>query len=186
MAGLLWRSTKGYPLARVMIIALVVLGAVITNNHLFAPAYGAISLYIARLGFIVVLFYAIGRGILELPVSGAILLAVLALPAAWGMSALFEMIPGMSRSSVIYGPFALVFGMLALILRGHAPETSWRMAVAGLWLLLALPIRSLDLKYCGFFPHGTHFLWHILIALEMGWLIHTYRRHMLAHRDVQG
>jgi hypothetical protein len=27
---------------------------------------------------------------------------------------------------------------------------------------------------------GTHFLWHILNALMLGWMIEVYRRHRLA------
>jgi hypothetical protein len=30
------------------------------------------------------------------------------------------------------------------------------------------------------FPLGTHFGWHLLNAVMLGWMIEVYRRHMLA------
>jgi hypothetical protein len=33
---------------------------------------------------------------------------------------------------------------------------------------------------------GTHFLWHILNGLMLGWMIEVYRRHMLAVPRARG
>jgi hypothetical protein len=32
---------------------------------------------------------------------------------------------------------------------------------------------------------GTHFLWHILNGVMLGWMIHVYIRHMLARAAVR-
>ena len=39
---------------------------------------------------------------------------------------------------------------------------------------------SIDEALCGAFPLGTHFLWHILNGIMLGWMIEVYRRHMAA------
>ena len=54
------------------------------------------------------------------------------------------------------------------------------MGVAGALLILSLTFRSLDAPLCARWPIGTHFVWHILNGILLGWLIETYRRHMLA------
>jgi hypothetical protein len=46
-------------------------------------------------------------------------------------------------------------------------------------------LRTLDEPFCATFPIGTHFLWHLLNALMLGWMIEVYRRHMLAGRAVR-
>jgi len=35
---------------------------------------------------------------------------------------------------------------------------------------------------CVDFPLGTHFLWHILNAVMLGWMIEVYHRHALSGR----
>ena len=37
--------------------------------------------------------------------------------------------------------------------------------ITGCLFLMALTARTLDMPLCGLFPLGTHFLWHLLIAL---------------------
>jgi hypothetical protein len=48
-------------------------------------------------------------------------------------------------------------------------------------LTLSLTARSLDMALCDSIPVGTHFLWHLLNALMLGWMIEVWRRHRLAH-----
>jgi hypothetical protein len=43
--------------------------------------------------------------------------------------------------------------------------------------VLSLVFRSLDEIVCPAVPLGTHFLWHILNAVMLGWMIEVYRRH---------
>ena len=50
---------------------------------------------------------------------------------------------------------------------------------AGL-LSVSIIIRSLDQILCDAVPIGTHFIWHMLNGIMLGWMIHVYIRHMLA------
>ena len=47
-------------------------------------------------------------------------------------------------------------------------------------LSLSITARSLDDILCDVAPFGTHFLWHVLNAVMLAYMIHVYCRHMLA------
>ena len=44
-------------------------------------------------------------------------------------------------------------------------------------LIASLTFRTLDQPVCGALPFGTHFLWHVLNAVMLGWMIEVWRRH---------
>jgi hypothetical protein len=46
-------------------------------------------------------------------------------------------------------------------------------------LVVSLTFRSVDLTACGAWPVGTHFMWHLLNAAMLGWMIEVWRRHAL-------
>jgi hypothetical protein len=50
--------------------------------------------------------------------------------------------------------------------------------VGAVILLVSLTARSLDEILCSNWPLGTHFLWHILNAMMLGWMIEAYRRYV--------
>ncbi|MFP4126389.1 MAG: ceramidase domain-containing protein [Alphaproteobacteria bacterium] len=50
------------------------------------------------------------------------------------------------------------------------------LAAAGLFAL-SLTFRTLDMPLCPVFPLGTHFLWHLLNGVLLGWLIVSLARH---------
>ena len=51
------------------------------------------------------------------------------------------------------------------------------MAVGAGMLAVSLIFRTIDEAVCGAFPLGTHFLWHILNAVLLGWMIRVLVRH---------
>jgi hypothetical protein len=59
------------------------------------------------------------------------------------------------------------------------PDTALGLAMGATLLILSILFRSIDLPLCSGWPLGTHFMWHILNALMLGWMIEVYRRHML-------
>jgi hypothetical protein len=72
------------------------------------------------------------------------------------------------------------------MLSRRAPSTARGLAVGAGILTVSLTFRTLDQPLCAVWPKGTHFLWHILNATMLGWMIETYRRHMLAAPRAQG
>jgi hypothetical protein len=47
-------------------------------------------------------------------------------------------------------------------------------------------VRRLAAPLSSHGPHGTQFIWPLLKAVMLGWMIAVYRRHMLAGRAPQG
>ncbi len=65
-------------------------------------------------------------------------------------------------------------------LRNRLPETARGMVLGGLLLCLSITVRSIDEMLCTALPMGTHWLWHCLNGLMLGWMIEVYRRDRLA------
>ena len=53
---------------------------------------------------------------------------------------------------------------------------SRNLAIGAALLCLSLTFRSLDELLCAQVPIGTHFLWHILNAIMLAWMIETWTR----------
>lgn len=126
--------------------------------------------------FILLYVFGASRDFLGLrPVwAGAATLAFL--PYAALTVPLFARIPGLG-SSAGYAPVPLLILIYAALLwRGH-PATARGMALGALILTVSLTFRTLDAPVCDAFPLGTHFMWHLLNALMLGWMIEVWRRH---------
>lgn len=53
-------------------------------------------------------------------------------------------------------------------------------------LVVSLAFRSLDGTFCGGVPVEAHFLWHLLNAVMLGWMIEVWRRHALEGEGARG
>ena len=58
--------------------------------------------------------------------------------------------------------------------RGHPGGTS--LLVAAAIFTVSLTFRSIDEAVCDAFPLGTHFMWHLLNGLLLGWLLVSFVR----------
>ena len=76
----------------------------------------------------------------------------------------------------------LLILIYAAVLWRRSPETARGMALGAAILVVSLAFRTLDGPVCDTLTLGTHFLWHILNGLMLGWMIEVWRRHMLAGR----
>jgi hypothetical protein len=68
----------------------------------------------------------------------------------------------------------------AWLLRRRAPATARGLVAGAAILIVSLTFRTLDEPLCGAFPLGTHFLWHVLNAVMLGWMIEVWLRHRQA------
>ncbi len=91
----------------------------------------------------------------------------------------FDALPFFTISS-FYWPVPLLIAAYAVALRHRHPATARGLGLGAGILTLSLIFRSLDDPLCPHVPTGTHFLWHILNAVMLGWMIEVYRRHVLA------
>lgn len=100
------------------------------------------------------------------------------IPYAAATVPLFAMVPGLG-SSAAYAPVPLLILVYAVLLRRKLPETARGLAIGAGILIVSLTFRTLDQPSCGVIPFGTHFMWHILNALMLAWMIEVWRRHRL-------
>lgn len=169
----------GLPLANAMVglLALVGLGSYLFHTH--AQGWAALADTGAILAFILLYLYAASRDFLGLSAGRALIAVLPFFPFAAALAPLFRHLPVFGASAG-YLPVVVLIAGYALVLRKKAPATArglWR--GAGL-LLISIAARSLDMPLCGRLPLGTHFAWHLVNAVMLGWMIEVYRRHMLA------
>jgi hypothetical protein len=75
-------------------------------------------------------------------------------------------------------PVPVLILFYAWLLRARSPATARGLAIGALILLVSLTFRTLDEPLCAVLPVGTHFLWHVLNATMLGWMILVYVRHV--------
>lgn len=180
-AIVMWRRLKGrtLPLAHAMtgVLAFVGLGSFLFHTH--AQAWAGLADVVPILGFVLLYLYAANRDFLDLSRGWALIATAAFVPFAALLTPLFALVPGLGGSAG-YAPLPVLIAGYALALRRHSPTTARGLAIGAAILCLSILMRSLDGPLCGALPLGTHFAWHLLNALMLGWMIEVYRRHVLA------
>ena len=72
----------------------------------------------------------------------------------------------------------LLIFLYAGFLRRRLPEFARGLAIGAGLLVLSLAFRTLDEPVCEAIPMGTHFMWHVLNGVMLGWMIYIYVRLM--------
>ncbi|MCA3449058.1 MAG: ceramidase domain-containing protein [Rhodobacter sp.] len=175
-AALMWRRTAGLPLARAMVLVLGVIGVGSYLFHTHANRATGVMDVIAIIAFILLYVFAASRDFLGLAPWRAGLATAAFLPYAAATVPLWSMIPGLG-SSAGYAPVPVLILVYAWLLRRRAPATAQGLAAGAGLLVLSLVFRTLDEPLCAVWPMGTHFLWHLLNAVMLGWMINVYVRH---------
>lgn len=182
-AVLMWRRVRGQglPLAVALcaILAAIGVGSYLFHTHATVWASTADTTPIGL--FILVYLFAANLHFWRLPLWAALLGTAAFIPYAMLLTPAFRALP-FFEISAFYWPVPVLIAATALALRSRAPETARGLGIGAGILTVSLTFRSLDEIVCAAFPLGTHFLWHILNATMLGWMIEVYRRHMLAER----
>lgn len=182
VAAAMWLRTRG--LARVMCGVLAVIGVGSYLFHTHANRLTGVLDVAPILGFILLYVFAASRDMLGLKGWQAGLCVLAFFPYAAATVPLWGMVPGLG-SSAGYAPVPVLILFYAWLMRAR-PDTARGLAVGAGMLVVSLALRTLDAPICGVVPVGTHFLWHLLNAAMLGWMIEVYRRHRLAGLGVQG
>lgn len=175
-AALMWGRSRGQPMAQALTIVLAVIGVGSWLFHTHANRLTGIMDVLPILTFILLYVFAASRDFLGLAPWKAGLCTVAFVPYAAATVPLWSMIPGLG-SSAGYAPVPLLILIYAVILRHKAPDTARGLAIGAGILVLSLTFRTLDEPLCGIIPLGTHFMWHILNAVMLGWMIEVWLRH---------
>ncbi|WP_411839502.1 ceramidase domain-containing protein [Paracoccus sp. ME4] len=174
MAGRL--RGPGMGMGRVLAGVLFVIGVGSWLFHTHANRLTGLMDVLPILIFILLYVFAATRDFLGARPWVAALVTAGFLPYAALTVPLFSMVPGLG-SSAGYAPVPLLILIYALLLRYRLPRIARGLAVGAGVLILSLTFRTLDQASCAVLPMGTHFLWHILNAVMLAWMIEVWRRH---------
>lgn len=178
-ALIMWPRTHGMPLARALCLILATIGAGSFLFHTHATVWSAMADVIPIGIFILTYLYATNRHILNWPLWAAALGTLAFIPYAALVTPVFDALPFFTISS-FYWSVPLLIAAYAVALRHRHPATARGLALGAAILTVSLAFRSADEPLCPHVPTGTHFMWHILNGLMLGWMIEVYRRHLLA------
>lgn len=175
-AALVWRQTAGLPLARALAVVLVMIGVGSFLWHTHATGWAGLADVVPILVFILLYLFAATRDFLNLPAIWAFGAVLLFLPYAVAFSwATSQVMPGLGANAAYFSVAALI---AAYGLRLRQTATGQGLMIGAGLLCVSLGFRMADGAVCAVFPIGTHFMWHILNGVMLGWMIHVYCRHM--------
>ena len=177
-AAVIWPRVRGLPAGRGMVVLLAVIGVGSWMFHTHANRLTGLMDVVPILAFILSYVFVASRDFLQLRPLQAGLIAAAFLPYAMALVPLFGTIPFL-RVSALYWPVPMLILIFAWLLRTTAPATARGLALGAGVLTLSLVFRSLDGTLCAAFPLGTHFLWHLLNAVMLAWMVEVWRRHVM-------
>jgi hypothetical protein len=70
-----------------------------------------------------------------------------------------------ANGTLTYLPALILMLLLGIYHARRQPMERWTLLIATGVFVLAFTFRAVDRAVCPFFPIGTHFIWHLLIAL---------------------
>lgn len=187
VAFVMWRRLKGQgmPMAMTLVVVLAAIGIGSFLFHTFATQWASAADVLPILVYILGYIYLANSaywGLKRLPALG---LTLLFFPYAGATVPLFNSL-GFLGSSAGYAPVPVLIYAYAFLLRHRLPEVARGLTIGATILVVSLAFRTIDEPLCAGFPLGTHFMWHILNAIMLGWMIEVYRRHILATHATGG
>ena len=184
-AIVMWRRTSGLVLARALCVVLAAIGLGSFLFHTFAQVWAAIADVAPIVLFILLYLFAMNLHAIGMRLRIAVLATLLFFPYAALLVPVFSLMPGLG-SSAGYAPVPLLIILYAAYFRGRDPELARGLLLGALILCLSLAFRTVDLPFCTALPLGTHFMWHLLNGLMLGWMIEVYRRSRLGKPSAAG
>lgn len=177
-AIIMWRRSAGVPMARMLCAILFVIGVGSYLFHTHATRWAALT-DVGPIGiFIVTYLFLVNRDAVPMRWGWAALATAGFLPFVSILLPILNEIPFV-RISNLYWTVPILLLLYAGLLRRKTDITRGFVIGAAL-LSVSIIVRSLDEILCDLVPIGTHFLWHALNGVMLGWMIHVYARHMLA------
>ncbi len=175
--GLRLRGLPGAGVGWVLVAILTAIGIGSYLWHTHATGWAGLADVLPILLFILTYIFAATRDFLRLHWGPAALASLLFFPYAAAVGwAVAQVVPG-AGANAVYGSVALLIAIYAAILSRRAPETARGLAIGAGILVVSLTFRMLDAPLCDVIPVGTHFMWHILNGIMLGWMIEVWRRH---------
>ncbi len=159
------------PAARLLCGVLAVIGVGSFLFHTEARVWAMLADVLPILGFILLYVGIATVRFFDAPVWTGWLAAALYVPLSGLVSGLIGAVAGPVNGSVSYMPVVLLIAAYAALLWRTQPSTARGLALGAAILSVSLVFRSIDMAVCGVAPVGTHFLWHGLNGVMLGWMI---------------
>lgn len=163
--------------ARVLTLILAAIGIGSFLFHTFATGWAAAADVIPILLFILAYVFLATRRLLGLPLWAGIASVVLFIPYSIAVTTTVEAAVGPLNGSVSYAPVPILILAYAAILTFRDPLAARGLAIGAGILIVSLFFRTIDEAVCPAITIGTHFLWHVLNGIMLGWMIFVMHRH---------
>ena len=178
-AIIMWIRCKNLVEGRVLAFLLFSIGCGSFLFHTFAQTWAAILDVTPILIFILTYIYAANRRFLVWSKRMSITGVILFLPYQFLVVRILSSIQFLG-SSAQYVPVAILIFFYSALLHKSKTNLSRELFVGATILSLSIFARTIDEPLCLIVSVGTHFIWHILNAIMLAWMIEILRRHMLA------
>ncbi|SMX28994.1 hypothetical protein TRP8649_03122 [Pelagimonas phthalicica] len=152
--------------------------------HTYATRWASAADVIPILFFILTYIFLANWRYLRWPWWLSTLGALAFVPFSLALAPIFALFPWLGSSSG-YVPVVIILVIYGLGLLRSNPPVAKGILIGAAILSLSLTMRAIDEPLCHLLPIGTHYFWHILNAIMLGWMIEVYRRHNLRELDDQ-
>ncbi len=177
----MWQRSAGIRMARLLCVILFMIGIGSFLFHTFATAWALLA-DVAPIGlFILTYLCLVNRDFVGLHWAWALLATSGFLPYAYVLVSVLNEIPFLQISN-FYWTVPILLLIYAFGLRRKMPQVAKGMVWGALLLSVSITVRSIDEGLCAHWPTGTHFVWHLLNACMLGWMIEVYRRQQVEAR----
>ena len=178
------QETRRYQISVALCVLLFAIGVGSLLFHTFANQLTAIADVTPIAAFVLTYLYAANRYYLymrKLTAAGAMLLFFpYSALVGWGISAVFPWI----GDSIAYVPIALLILGYSVFLRRRLPIVSRDLGIGFILLAVSISFRWFDEPICATVPYGTHFIWHLLNAIMLAWMITALVNHNIRTRSL--
>ena len=175
----MWLRCKKLVEGRILSFLLFSIGCGSFLFHIFAQTWAAILDVAAILIFILTYIFIANRSFLAWSKMVSLIGVILFFPYQLLLANILSNIQFFG-SSVQYIPVAILIFIYSGLLRKTEPNLSRGLLSGAVILCLSIVFRIIDEPLCSVLSLGTHFVWHILNAIMLSWMIEILRRHMLA------
>jgi hypothetical protein len=163
--------------ARLLTLVLAAIGIGSYLFHTHAQIWALMADVVPIQLFILIYVYYATVRFFDAPRWAGAAAVALFIPYAALVGSAVEAVAGPLNGSVGYTPVPILIAAYAVALRRRAPETARGLAIGAAILVVSLAFRTVDEAVCPAFPLGTHFLWHVLNGVMLGWMIVVLLRH---------
>ena len=179
VAIFMWLRCKNLLEGRILSFLLCSIGCGSFLFHTFAQTWAAILDVTAILIFILTYIFVANLRFLAWSKMVSLIGVILFFPYQLILTSILSNIQFFG-SSVQYIPVAILIFIYSGLLRKSEPNLSRGLFIGVSILCLSIIFRTIDKPFCSTLSVGTHFVWHILNAIMLSWMIEILRRHMLA------